>query len=397
MNAAILIERLDFARGGAERSTLELARCLTEEGVNIALYAGTVKRQAGQNFREPFPIHSLDVGAWTRAGWWVRFEREAAKAIREGAHDLVHSMAPVGWADVYQPRQGSLLTNARRHGESYAGALQRGFKRATAFCNRAREARIRGERRLCADIHGPMVAAVSEYVAGQFRTDYSLAEERVRVIRNGIVPDVFCAAVTREGALRLRRRMDPKGDLAIFVFAAENLRLKGLGFLLEAAKIAMEKRTDSIRDFRILVVSHSDYSSYWSEIRRMGLKGRILFPGGTQHMAEVLAMADGVVLPTAHDACSRIILEGLAAGRPGITTRNNGAAEFFAGGKYGITVPSCEETELLAEAILTLCDREKHAAMCGAIREDPVAEEVSMRRHARELIRLYEELLRRKN
>jgi len=396
MKLAILIERLDFARGGAERSTLEMARCLAEEGAEVSLFAGHVKGGSEETPQQKVQIYSLDIHALTRAGWWKRLEQQAARTIRDKDFDLVHSMAPVGWADVYQPRQGSLLTNARRHAESYAGALRRGLKRATAGCNLARGARIRSERRLCADPQGPIVAAVSDYVAEQFRTDYSLAEHRLRIIRNGIVPDAFGSAATREDALRLRRRMDPKDELAIFIFAAENLRLKGLGPLLQAARIAMQRRTDSRRDFRILVLSHSDYTRYWPVVRRLGLKGRVLFPGGTARMPAMLAMADAVVLPTAHDACSRIILEGLAAGRPGITTRNNGAAEFFAGGKYGIAIPGAEDADLLAEAMLTLCDRDRHAAMCRAIQQDRVAEQVSMRRHAKELISLYEEILRRK-
>ena len=106
-------------------------------------------------------------------------------------------------------------------------------------------------------------------------------------------------------------------------------------------------------------------------------------------MPALLYMADAVVLPSYNDACSRLILEGLAVGRAGVTTRFNGAADFLGEGKYGLVIDRCDDVEALAEALLNLCDPQHQRQMSDAIASDDVCEQVSVHRHARQLMDLY--------
>ena len=107
-------------------------------------------------------------------------------------------------------------------------------------------------------------------------------------------------------------------------------------------------------------------------------------------------MCDGVVLPSFNDACSRLILEGLAVGKPGITTRYNGAAEFLGEGKYGFVVEDGDDVKGLGEAMSALGDRRRHQQMCEAIEHDKVVEQVSIRRHVVQLVELYQEIAGKK-
>jgi len=99
-----------------------------------------------------------------------------------------------------------------------------------------------------------------------------------------------------------------------------------------------------------------------------------------------------VVLPTYNDACSRVVLEGLAAGKPAITTRYNGAAEFLGQGRYGCIVDQCDNVDELAAALLRICDRRQQQRMCQAVEADKLWQQVGMARHARELVQLYQSL-----
>ena len=54
----------------------------------------------------------------------------------------------------------------------------------------------------------------------------------------------------------------------------------------------------------------------------------------------------------------------------------------------------CGDVAGLAGAMLGMCDRDKQQALCEAIEGDRVWERVSMERHARELMGLYEELVK---
>lgn len=395
MKVLIITENFDTQRGGAERSTFELAYCLSELGVQVTVAAGQIAGSDGANL--PFALHVLPLRGMTRLSRRRSFEPVLAGYLARSDFDIVHSMIPVGGADVYQPRGGSILYSARRHAQSYSSRWLSWFKQATASLNRLRQYQIERERSLCSDEHGPVIAALSQYVREQFKTCYHLADPRIRVIRNGIRPDSLLSQEARQQGENLRRLYTKHQDVLLFIFAAVNYRLKGLGPLIQAASLAAPRLGSSHRDFRILVFGSKDYEKYWRQSNRLGQGERIIFCGATQSMPAVLQMADAVVLPSYNDACSRLVLEGLAAGKPALTTRFNGACDFLGEGKYGCIVETSDDIEALAQALLQLCSRQNLEQMKQAIQDDQLPEQVSMARHARELLELYHQIVPNKS
>jgi UDP-glucose:(heptosyl)LPS alpha-1,3-glucosyltransferase len=395
MKVALVLDQFDVARGGQERSVGEMACALSELGTEVTIVARRIA-PAHDGTSRPFTVRELaPQGGLTRAGRAAAFERAAAEMARRGEYDIVHSMIPLVAADVYQPRGGSVAFSTRRHAAAYNSAVLAALKRTTGWFNQARQRRIAHERRLCAAAGGPVVAALSEYVAGQFRSEYGLPGHRLRLIRNGVNVEAVRTAAARAQGRRLRELYDRNGDLALLVFIAEDFRRKGLGCLLAAAQRASQLRSGE-RDFCLFVFGREYYGGYRRQARALGVADRVLFMGVSRQIPAVLAMSDGLVLPTYDDACSRVVMEGLAAGRPAVTTRFNGAADFLGAGKYGVVVESPRDIEGLARGILRLCDRQEQQAMGTAIEADRVYEQVSMRRHARELMELYQELVARR-
>lgn len=389
MRIALVLEKFDIRRGGAERSSYELAEALAGAGHEVTLLAGEVKVEQFESL--PFGIIHLPVRAKTRTGWWRDFQRVLAEHLGKGDYDIVHSMVAVGGVDVFQPRGGSIRYSARRHALSYKGTISIAIKQALSCLNLARAARIRAEGKICRGHKGPILAALSSYVQEQFEGQYSMLPSRVRLIRSGIDITKLRNSRAKEQGEKLRKLYDQNGDLALFIFAAENLRLKGLSNLLYAAQRAVELRSTQ-RDFRMLVVSSGKFGRYYRLAQELELGNRVIFLGSTSQMPALLHMADAVVLPTYNDACSRMVLEGLAAGRPAITTRFNGAADFLGEGKYGIVLEDGEDAEELARALLTMCDKHEAKKRAMAIEADKLYEEVWVQRHARELVELYEEI-----
>jgi UDP-glucose:(heptosyl)LPS alpha-1,3-glucosyltransferase len=390
MKVALVLEKFSIARGGAERSTFELACRLSESGVDVTLIAGRIDRP---DRTLPCALHELP-----RSGGnlrrWQNFQRAASRHLAQTHYDIVHSMVPLLEAHIYQPRGGSILNSSRRHAASYESALLRFVKRGTGWFNRPRQARIRAERQLCRIRRGPLVAALSTYVAQAFQNDYQLPPDRLRIVPNGIDTAALRNENARAGGERLRQLYSRDGQFALFLFAAENYRLKGLRWLIRAAKHAHSRLTPSQRDFRIIVAGSENYEKYWKDAQTIATEPHVLFLGSTQEMPALINMCDAVVLPTYNDACSRLILEGLAAGKPGITTRYNGAADFLGEGKYGVIIDSCDDVEALAEALLCLCDPRQQQDLSRRIEADRLHERVSMARHARELLAWYEEIVR---
>jgi len=392
MKVALITEDLNPRRGGAERSASELAEELCRQGVELTVLARRINIKPEERL---FRSKEFRVSARTRVGRWRKFARAVGGHLAETNYDIVHSLAPIPQADVYQPRGGNMLYSAKRNAQTYACPFQARIKLKTMVFNRARQVRIAGERKLCEANPGPMILALSRYVQRQFQEEYQVSESRLRVIRNGIDIEPIRSEAAQEQGGKLRKRFDPNGALALFLFAAENFRLKGLGPLIQAAE-RLNQSHQKRRDFLILVAGGQDYGSYYQQVQQAGLGGKVIFLGSTRAMAALLQMCDAVVLPTFNDACSRLVMEALAAGKPAITTRYNGAAEFLGDGNYGVTMDEPTNIQALAEALEQLCDPQQQQRFCQALEADQVLEQVSIQRHVRELIAVYQEIVLKK-
>ena len=389
---AIITERANIALGGAERSVFELAAALSGLGLEVDILAAT-----GQPDSRNIHILCRDERG-NRVGYSA-FEAALKKYLCENKYDLVHSVLPFDFADVYQPRGGTYAEAILRHAASHENKLLESFKRLTAFANLRRAAVLRAERRLARAAGGPVIAALSQYVAEQFKRHYGTDAGRIVVIANGVKTD---RQINTGQADRLRTQVLAKAGLreadnpVLFLFAANNFRLKGLGPLILAMAAA---RHDSQRKCCLVVVGRDRTYTYRRLAKRLDLHAsgrRIVFLGSVSHIQGALSMADVAILPTFYDPASRFILEALAAGKPVITTKFNGAADLFVDGRHGKVIDKPQNIEALAEAIGFFTDTDNIEKASKAIAEDNLKDKISVGRAARELMALYESILQRK-
>ena len=146
MKIALILERFDIERGGLERSTYEMACELTRQGMDVTIVAGRINRPPNES---PLKFHEVPVKAKTRASWWRNFERAIRQYLQSSDFDISHSMTPIVWADIYQPRGGSILYSSIRHAEVLGDGLAAKLKRLAANFNFGRAARIDSEMILC--------------------------------------------------------------------------------------------------------------------------------------------------------------------------------------------------------------------------------------------------------
>jgi glycosyltransferase involved in cell wall biosynthesis len=99
------------------------------------------------------------------------------------------------------------------------------------------------------------------------------------------------------------------------------------------------------------------------------------------------------VLPTYYDPASRFILEALAADKPVITTKFNGAIDMFTNNRHGRIIDVPENIPALAEAISHFTDTKNITKAATAIIKDNLREEISIGRVARELVQLYKTII----
>ncbi|MHC4105903.1 MAG: glycosyltransferase family 4 protein [Planctomycetota bacterium] len=383
---AIIIERANTALGGAERSVFELTAALSGLGFEVHILAAKGQTEAKN-------IHILCQEKPGRRTGFFTFDGALKKHLSENDYRLIHSVLPFDFADIYQPRGGAYVESILRNAASYQNKLLESYKKLTAFTNFL----LRAERKLASESKGPVIAALSEYVAKQFKQHYRTNAQRIVVIHNGVKTDKH---INTNQTDRLRTQILAKLDLkeadnpVLFLFAANNFRLKGLGVLIKA--MAAAEGYDTERKSYLIVAGKGYAHKYRQIARRLRIHKKIIFLGQVRHIERALSVTDVAILPTFYDPSSRYILEALAAGNPVITTKFNGATDLFVNNRHGKVIDEPEDISALTEAIVYFTDTKNIEKASRAISEDNIEEEISIRRAAMQLADVYESILQRK-
>ena len=378
---AIIIERADVALGGAERSVSELAEAIGAIGYETHILAAKGRATAPN-------VHILCADAGGKRTSYQVFANALKKHTEQTHYDILHSVLPFYFADIYQPRSGTFAESIIRKAATYRCPVLQTLKRKTAFLNFRRTAWFGAERRLAEGQTGPLVIAISNYVAEQFRTHYHIPENRMVVIPNGIKP---AGELDKSRVDSLRTKLSAGTGSILFLFVGHDFKRKGLDCLVEA--IGKLQKTDNHTSARLVVAGRASSTAYRRLAAKLGVEERIVFLGAVNNVQELIAATDVAVLPTFDDPCSRFILEALAAGKPVITTKFNGAIDLFVGNKHGKAIDGPRDIAALSEAIGYFTNRDNLNRAANAIISDNLRRNVSVARVAQQLKIVYDDIL----
>jgi len=327
------------------------------------------------------------------------------KHLEKNHYDILHSVLPFDFADVYQPRGGTYAETIIRNAASYCNKLVGLWKRWSSILNLRRTMLLKAERKLCGMQNGPAIIAISQYVAEQFQRHYGVGNSRITVIPSG----VKISEPDNKEAERLKKQIFSRPGVnkadnpVLFLFVANNFRLKGLGCLIRAMKLASAKQTAPAKNSQgqarpaYLIVVGSDKTAPCRRLAtKLNVAERVLFLGEVARIADVLAIADVAALPTFYDPCSRFILEALAVGKPVITTRFNGANEQFSNNRHGRVIDKPDDIEGLADALVYFTDPANIQKASQAIMKDNIRQHVSISRVAEQLKAVYAEIINKR-
>ena len=113
---AMIIERMDITLGGAERSVFELASALSELGVEVDILAAKGKTNAKY-------IHILCPNTHGKRIGYSVFAEALKKHLSGNHYDIIHSILPFDFADIYQPRAGCFAESVLCNAASYQNIL----------------------------------------------------------------------------------------------------------------------------------------------------------------------------------------------------------------------------------------------------------------------------------
>ena len=380
MKVALVAEWLDPWRGGAETSTRQFIHHLIGKGVELHVFT--------RSCLSPNPgmhLHVIGGASLSRTRASMTFARRVEHLLAKESFDLIHAVSLCRFADIYQPRGGTVAETIERNLALRASGTARSLKRCANHFNFKQRHRLALERELLGQQNGLIVVAISNYVASQLSRHYGLSKERIRLIYNGVdVPVVTAAEAARERAA-LRREFGIGESDCLVILVAHNFRLKGVRHWIEAMALLLRRGVGNVRS---IIAGKGDAPRWRRLAGRLGVSKHLAFIGPTDRVQALRHAADVLVHPTYYDPCSRVVLEGMVAGLPCVTTRWDGAAEMITDGRNGYVLDEPRDVVALADHVGRLRDPALRRSLGEAARG--VAGRVSMARNASEMMRLYE-------
>jgi UDP-glucose:(heptosyl)LPS alpha-1,3-glucosyltransferase len=383
VKVALIMERIEPWRGGAETSAQQFIQHLARKGIHLEIVTRSRLPAAPR-----MNVHTIKPGGTTRALRTAGFVREADRMASRLEVDLIHAITPCMSAHIYEPRGGTTPETIERNLALRPVGPRRSLKRMANWFNRRQRWMLRLESALLRRNPPPLVIALSDYVIRQLQRHYQFPVERIRKVFNGVDPDPANAEARSHHRTIIRQMYGIGEDEPLALAVAHNFRLKGIGRWIEAT--ALLKRQHGLR-VRSLVVGKENPIRWQRVAASQGVGDCLQFVGPTKRISAFYHAADLLVHPTYYDPCSRVVLEALAHGLPCITTRFDGSSEVVQPGLNGYVLDDPEDVASLVGFVLRLADPAVRSGMVQcAVASGRTA---NMQRHAEKLIEVYNELV----
>jgi glycosyltransferase involved in cell wall biosynthesis len=201
------------------------------------------------------------------------------------------------------------------------------------------------------------VVAVSETVKRDVLTYDGLAEDKVKVIYNGIDTDRF---LNLNGGL-IRSKLDISSEAPVVGTIGRLTLQKGQKYLIDAVSTLREKFPQIV----LLIVGdgplRGELENY---IRTLGIDRNIILLGTRRDIPPLLSAMDIFVLPSLWEGLGTALIEAMAAGKPIIATDIPAIREIINSEKVGILVPA-KDSKAIASSVELLLDNKTLAETIG--------------------------------
>ncbi|WP_397569720.1 glycosyltransferase family 4 protein [Schlesneria sp. T3-172] len=401
MHIALIRRFCSLKKAGAERYCVNLFRGLQKLGHQVTVIGEGIDDEL-RNEVEFVPIHVDRMTSWTRN---LSFSANCAKFVRSRPFDIVHGLSRVEGLDTFR-----LTDPMQTHWVKvwYRNPVSQWFQQL----NPRHRAIFELERKLYGPTGVRRVIVQSKLDARLLTQYFGIDESRIRHIVNGVDTSVFHPGVRFErdavrselfgqfpSAASGQAGNDARetgadvqqDDTPLIIFASMDFRRKGLDSLLAA--LAKTKN----RDIRLAVLGAGDIEGYRRIARSLGIEQRVYFAGRQSSIARFYGAGDLFVLPTVYEPFPNVNLEAMACGTPVITTATAGGADIIQVGRNGYVIPDAWSVQELTEQIdhFFALPSNVRIAMSDACWQ--VASRLKVEDNARQVVQLFEEVLREKN
>ena len=222
--------------------------------------------------------------------------------------------------------------------------------------------------------------AVSDYAARALLIDYAYSRDRLRIIHNGVDPEIFRPADTqarlafRKAAGQRLEQTEWDDDIVLVCTVARLSTQKGLFELVDAASQAAEVHPN----LRFVVLGEGPLRARLAEtIKRRRLERKLFLLGARprKEVAAWLAASDLLLMASHYEGGpATAVMEAMAAGCAVVATDVSGVRELVSDDTIGRLVPT-NDAAALASAVSDLAaNRELRASMARRAREKVLGE-----------------------
>jgi N-acetyl-alpha-D-glucosaminyl L-malate synthase BshA len=222
------------------------------------------------------------------------------------------------------------------------------------------------------------VTTVSSYLRSETREVLAF-EGSMEVIHNFYTP-----RPPRRTAREVRDELG-LGDETVIIHSSNLRPLKRIDLLLEVAS-----RLDPRSAFKLLILAGGNFAPFESEVRRLGLEGRVIVREKVQDIEDYLQVAEIGLFTSDSESFCLGILEAMCFGCPSVATRVGGIPEVIEENSTGILAPP-GNAEVLAQSLQRLLDDRSLRAEFGEAARNRAREHFS----ASVIVPRYESLYRK--
>ena len=320
-----LIRRQFSATGGAELYLQRLLAALAGRGHELHLFA-----ESWSGFPAGTRLHRVEISG-TRARRPLLFAESVRAALAPEKFDCVFSLERTLKQDVYRAGDGVHRVWLQRR-RKFAPLWKKPLVGQGAFHKNL----LALEAQTFDPENTRHVIVNSEMVRREILENFPFPAGRIHLVRNGV--DI--ARFQNGRRTETRERFGVNADDFLLLFAGSGRERKGLNFLLRAFRL-LQKNNLKIK---LLVVGKDRPPA----VPPAGA----IFAGPVPDMENIYAAADLLVFPPIYEPSANVVIEALAADRPVMTSKQNGASELIREGVNGSLVENPADIPALARAVL---------------------------------------------
>jgi UDP-glucose:(heptosyl)LPS alpha-1,3-glucosyltransferase len=380
---ALALEHFSRFAGGAESYAVALAYSLVQAGWEVHLFG-----ESWEGEPKGAVFHQILIPSW-----WPRWARILGFALEHRRRTISESFTVVlGFGNtihmnVYQSHGGVHGCSTRRKLDAESNPLLRLANRLIHLISPKQWVRHWIESAPFRMTPRPRIIAISQMIKDDMVRSYGIKDQQIELVYNGVDTNRFNPGLRKRPRGPFRQALGFGPVEVVFLFAAYELRKKGIMPLIEAAGILKDLAGEG---FRVVVAGAEPYAKLSRRMAELDLTHTVVFAGRIRNMEECFANSDVLVLPTYYDACSLVVFEAMASGLPCITTQFNGASGIITDGVDGFILNHPPQAEDLASKMALLLQPALRESM--SLEAVTTAHQYTIQRNHQDILRILDEV-----